>query len=284
MDLTTKILINKFKNEKGGGGVTPTGTINITQNGITDVTNYASANVNVSADPGEFNVKMQPTGSATNALAVSIKKVNGVVLKNGTASNLFINCSNLESITNLSSDGNMTQFESMFYGCSKLTGVDLSNVSVSTTSTNMNSMFYGCSSLQSVDLSTWSCNASYMNNMFYNCTNLESVDISKIYGSTSLYNISNCFGNCSKLTTIIFNTAFSIPSRVTSNQTKNMFSGCDSLNNTTLNSILHILAISTGYAGTKTLKHIGLSETQATTCQTLSNWEDASTAGWTTGY
>ena len=40
-------MANAILTISGGGGVTPTGTINITENGTYNVTNYASASVNV---------------------------------------------------------------------------------------------------------------------------------------------------------------------------------------------------------------------------------------------
>lgn len=47
----------------GGGGITPSGTINITTNGTHDVTSYASANVNVSASPNLQSKSVTPTAA-----------------------------------------------------------------------------------------------------------------------------------------------------------------------------------------------------------------------------
>ncbi len=56
----------------GGGGITPTGTINITTNGTHDVTNYASANVNVSSEAPTLQSKTAtPTESAQTITADS---------------------------------------------------------------------------------------------------------------------------------------------------------------------------------------------------------------------
>lgn len=68
MDLKTKILLCIFKNKKGGGGPTPTGTIQITTNGEHNVKSYAKANVQV------------PTIDTSDATAVA-----GDIIKDKTA-------------------------------------------------------------------------------------------------------------------------------------------------------------------------------------------------------
>ena len=59
---------------------------------------------------------------------------------------------------------------------------------------------------------------------------------------------------------------------------------CTSLTNDSLNNIMASLLTMQKYTGEKTLNYIGLTQTQATTCQGLSNWTALSNAGWTTGY
>lgn len=61
---------------------------------------------------------------------------------------------------------------------------------------------------------------------------------------------------------------------------------CTNLSNESLNNILEMCANATAYIqqGTNmTLRYIGLTSAQATTCQTLSNWDAFVAAGWSSG-
>lgn len=64
----------------------------------------------------------------------------------------------------------------------------------------------------------------------------------------------------------------------------NMFINCIRLSNESLNNILAMCINATSITSNKNLKYIGLTSTQATTCQTLSNYQAFLAAGWTTGY
>lgn len=70
-----------------GGGITPTGTIEITQNGVVDVTNYASADVDVSGG-------VTPTGT---------KQIS--ITENGTTTEDVTNYASAEITVNVSGGG-----------------------------------------------------------------------------------------------------------------------------------------------------------------------------------
>lgn len=158
-----------------------------------------------------------------------------------------------------------------FYNCASLISIpqiDTSNV------ISMRQAFSSCRSLTSIPLLNTS-NVTDMYQAFYNCINLTSIPQ---IDTSEVTNTQQMFRNCSSL--------ISIPKFDISKTTNvaDMFWDCGNLSEESLNNILAMCIGATSYTGKKTLKYIGLSSTQATTCQTLSNYQAFLDAGWTTGY
>ena len=172
-------------------------------------------------------------------------------------------------LTNTSSQ---TSLQNMFYNCKNLREVplyDTSNV------TNMQGMFNGCEELKTVPLFNTS-NVTKMTNMFRYCSKFREVPL---FDTSNVNSMSSMFNYCLQLETIpVFDT-----SKVTT--MASMFTNCNSLSENSLNNILKMCINTTSeYTKAKTLAQIGISSTQATTCQSLSNWSDFVSAGWSTGY
>lgn len=167
-----------------------------------------------------------------------------------TLSNKFAGNTNLMFMP-LVDTSNALIMQGMFSNCTNLISIsrfDTSKV------TNMQSMFLKCDGLIKLDVSNFNTsNVTNMQLMFYQCSELINLDVSNF----DINKVNNMSG---------------------------MFDGCSKLSNDSLNSIMKMCINGTSYTGTKTLKNIGLTQAQAETCQTLSNWNDFVSAGWTSGY
>lgn len=189
------------------------------------------------------------TLTAPNAIYRKITKIEQLDISNVTnAQYMFFELNSLKEIPLLDTS-NVTNMYEAFYNCKSLTTIpqlDTSNV------TRMDYMFYGCSSLITIPLLDTS-NVTQIHSMFSGCSSLTTIP---------LLDISNVINMSS------------------------MFSGCSQLSDESLNNILAMCtnAIKITNTNYKKLSYIGLTSSQATRCQSLSNYQAFLDAGWETGY
>ena len=234
---------------------------------------------------------------------------------------MFYHCQNLKYVGEFDTS-NMTDMDTMYYNCHSLEKVPTMNTSKVTNMrymftcdyalkevpamntsnvTNMESMFNMCESLKSVPMLDTS-SVTKISFIFSGCKSLTEIPLLDTSKATEM---SRLVSECESIT--------SIPALNTSSCTRfamfaqnctslvnvpvldmskavalnNAFLNCPVLSNQSLNNILAMCANATAYItqGTNmTLAYLGLTEEQATTCTTLSNYSAFTSAGWTTGY
>ena len=157
----------------------------------------------------------------------------GGVMANEDASYLFANYSNLNEINFNHSfhTEQVTNMAAMFYECSGLTRLNLTNFDTSNV-TDMFQMFWGCDNLTLLDLRNFDTSkVETMQGMFSGCSGLTSLEVSS-FDTSNVSNMGGMFSHCSGLTSLDvsnFNT-----SKVT--QMKGMFFSCTGLTSLDLSS------------------------------------------------
>lgn len=232
-------------------GITPTGNLPITQNGDYDVTNYASTSVNVpSVQPtGTLSITQNGNYDVSSYANASVIITSGGALPNGVR------------FGSLASTITDTSF---------LASLDLSAL------TTCDYMFYQDNALRKAGgFSVPS--ASSFENMFKNCSYMIEVE-PIVFSETVTYELGGMFSGCTNLS------KFPVLNLKNCKSLWDTFLNCNNLTTESLSNIIDSIITSENYTSTKTLKRIGLSSSQATTCTSFANWQILVDRGWTTGY
>ena len=202
--------------------IEPTGTLQITENGTHDVTNYANVNANITAQAmyspryiSFYNYKGTELDEEISFLNTS--NMTGML-------NMFNGCSNLTALNLLNfNTSNVTDMSYMFHNCSKLTTLDLSSFDTSKV-TNMSYMFrmsgittlnvssfdtsnvtnmkymFSYAEVPNLDLSNFVSNSDLdMSYMFQYGSSIKSINLSSITNVKSMY---SAFDGCTQLNLI----------------------------------------------------------------------------------
>lgn len=118
----------------------------------------------------------------------------------GVTRYLFTSAAVIDGL-NMLDMSNAITIDNMFYTCSAVRSLDVSNWDLSSC-TNMFATFYGCSALASLDVSKWDVsNVTNMSRMFQLCSSISLIDVSK-WNMSNVTNVSLMFGYCPSLKNI----------------------------------------------------------------------------------
>lgn len=253
-----------------GGGTTPTGTKSITANGVYDVTDFASADVQVPTTAPAYYIEKAINANGKLIGAGVLMNLSGINSIGAYALNCayrgvsfptstVVNFSSLTTIneneacldafrgTNITAvnmpqlttiDGEMS-CKQMFYDCKSLTTVSLPSLTSIINSVKSNmciSMFSGCDNLTDINLSslqTLKANQACQT-MFINAKNLVSVSLPSLIEVSSQKACDRMFEGCIRLTTADLS---SLTIAKAWSPLSSMFNGCKLLTNVNLSSL-----------------------------------------------